>query len=284
MKKLELCIYLALTLILICSCNRNVSIEGKVTKSDSDSALTNVNITTDPPTSIIKSQPDGSFTFYDLDPKVYTITAIKEGFNAYSAKVEVKPGKAVQAQITMKRIVIVPESAKNPLPETNRSINNSEIPNRAASRNSSNESGHSVAISEIQSRDPSTTSSNELNLSGKYSGKLYQIDYNNPSNEVEFDYSIELQRSSGNKYSGTSKIIIDTDYGIFRLSAVLNNSVLTLTEEKVIGERRSKYPYWCIKRAELDVTNNNGTIILSGKWSSDSYTCNPGRIELRKGI
>jgi len=270
-----------------CTNNKSGSISGIVTDSKTDSAIQNVQITTLPHSVSIYTDKNGNYNIDLLKPDTnYTVSATRDGYVKNSITVHVLKDSKNPGNIPLQKIRNI-----EPFKESGRDVrpihiatdsNKSEKKDQLTSNNSSlNESEHSIPSSEKQSRAALKNSSEELNLSGRYSGKLYQKDYINPSNEAAYDYSIELARTTNIEYSGTSKIIIGSDYGIFRLSAVLINSILALTEEKVLEQRLSNYPYWCIKHAELDVISNNGTIFLSGKWSSDTYNCNPGRIELK---
>ena len=94
--------------LLFTSCEKDAidletfgSIEGFVLNSETDEPMSNVSITTTPPTNSILTSPDGTFRFDEVPSGSYSIQARKADFENNSVSVTVREEQTAIANITL---------------------------------------------------------------------------------------------------------------------------------------------------------------------------------------
>ncbi|MDX1642160.1 MAG: carboxypeptidase-like regulatory domain-containing protein, partial [Balneolaceae bacterium] len=95
-------------LLMMSSCAKDAidtetlgNIEGKIFNSDTEQPVSNVNITTTPPTNAILTNEAGSFSLVDVPTGSYSIQARKAGFEGNSVNISVREGKTSVANILL---------------------------------------------------------------------------------------------------------------------------------------------------------------------------------------
>lgn len=101
-------IVLFLFLFLMVSCAKDAidtetlgNIEGKIINSETDQPVSNVNITTTPPTNAILTNEAGSFSLVDVPTGSYSIQARKAGFEGNSVNISVREEETSIANILL---------------------------------------------------------------------------------------------------------------------------------------------------------------------------------------
>lgn len=99
---------LFLSVFLFASCEKDAidletfgSIEGFVLNSETDQPLSNVSVTTTPPTNSILTSPDGTFRFDEIPSGSYSIQVRKAGFQSNSVSVTVREEQTAIANIPL---------------------------------------------------------------------------------------------------------------------------------------------------------------------------------------
>lgn len=99
---------LFLSVFLFASCEKDAidnetfgSIEGFVLNSETEEPMSNVSITTTPPTNSILTSPDGTFIFDEVPSGSYSIQARKSGFQNNSVSVTVREEQTAIANIPL---------------------------------------------------------------------------------------------------------------------------------------------------------------------------------------
>jgi hypothetical protein len=102
------------------SCEKNAidietfgSIEGFVLNSETEQPLSNVSVTTTPPTNSILTSSDGTFRFDEISAGSYSIQVRKAGFQNNSVSVTVREENTAIANIPL-----TPEEPEEPEEET----------------------------------------------------------------------------------------------------------------------------------------------------------------------
>lgn len=95
-------------LLLVSSCAKEAidtetlgNIEGKIVNSETDQPVSNVNITTTPPTNAILTNGAGSFSLIDVPTGSYSIQARKAGFEGNSVNISVREEETATANILL---------------------------------------------------------------------------------------------------------------------------------------------------------------------------------------
>jgi len=99
---------LLVSALLFTSCEKDAidnetfgSIEGFVLNSETEEPMSNVSITTTPPTNSILTSPDGTFRFDEVPSGSYSIQARKSGFDNNSVSVTVREEQTAIANIPL---------------------------------------------------------------------------------------------------------------------------------------------------------------------------------------
>lgn len=104
----ELILFLCVSLMLLtCSDKPETvepiisSIQGKVTDKTDSSPITGASVTTSPTSSSQTTDGSGNYSMDDIGPGDYTITAVKDGYEASTVTVVLEEGKSVTADIQL---------------------------------------------------------------------------------------------------------------------------------------------------------------------------------------
>ena len=102
MTKISLTCYVTGVLIMCgCQSQKTGSISGLVKNVSGDTLVSNASLETVPQTSATTSGADGRFTFSDMIPGEYVVTATKTGYMSTSVKIRVIEGKSTTAEIVL---------------------------------------------------------------------------------------------------------------------------------------------------------------------------------------
>ena len=99
---------LSLILLSLVSCNPIEydmfgTIEGKVLDIDDNKAIENVYVTLSPSNKNTMTDPNGKFTFSELDAKQYSVTVQKNGYETNVKTINVIASETSSVTITMKK-------------------------------------------------------------------------------------------------------------------------------------------------------------------------------------
>lgn len=113
-------IFFILFLLVASSCAKEAidtetlgNIEGKIINSETDQPVSNVNITTTPPTNAILTNEAGAFFLVDVPTGSYSIQARKAGFEGNSVNISVREAKTSIANILLTPEPEEPDSTDN---------------------------------------------------------------------------------------------------------------------------------------------------------------------------
>lgn len=111
-------------------------------------------------------------------------------------------------------------------------------------------------------------------LSGNWTGKLYQQGIG------WYDFELLLTASGDGSYTGTSYISCDRGSGTMALRASLDDTGFHFKESRIRDEHWTTIGwYWCIKTGDLQLTQRDDSLVLSGHWQG-SGTCKPGTLRV----
>lgn len=86
-------------------------IEGQVQDADTQEALSNVSVTTDPPSGAVVTAGDGSFSFEEMEIGDYKLTFSKSGYRTDSVFVSVRENQTAMATVQLSHIPEAPLGA-----------------------------------------------------------------------------------------------------------------------------------------------------------------------------
>ncbi len=115
-------------------------------------------------------------------------------------------------------------------------------------------------------------SSNDL--TGVFEGLRKQYDPHHRTFIQEFQYKYDLKQD-GDQVYGVSTIFSESgDYADVKIRGMVVGDKFYFEEYQIIDEIKSPYSVWCYKTGELNITRENGMVMLSGE--TQSYMSNYG--------
>jgi hypothetical protein len=86
-------------------------IEGRVVDADTQEALANVGVTTEPPSGAVVTAEDGTFTFDEIEVGDYRLAFSRSGYRADSVAVSVRENQTATATVQLSQLSDVPVGA-----------------------------------------------------------------------------------------------------------------------------------------------------------------------------
>jgi hypothetical protein len=136
MKSFSLFLLYVLITIILFSCSDNSTspqtgnVQGTLTNKKTGAALANALITSNPPTASITTNENGTFNLKEIDPGIYEINAVKDGYYSGSTSIKVTAGKTTECDIQLLDFVsgnYPPNSPFKPSPSNDAIINKNNL-------------------------------------------------------------------------------------------------------------------------------------------------------------
>lgn len=111
-------------------------------------------------------------------------------------------------------------------------------------------------------------------LNGVFEGLRKQYDFEHQSFIQEFQYRYDLKQN-GNQVEGISSIYNEHgDYADVKIRGIVVGDKFYFEEYEIIDEIKDPYNVWCYKTGELQISEKDGQLVLSGE--TKSYMSNYG--------
>lgn len=115
---------------------------------------------------------------------------------------------------------------------------------------------------------------NKHDLNGVFEGLRKQYDTQHQNFIQEFQYRYDLKQE-GDQVSGISTIYNEEgDYADVKIRGIVIGDKFYFEEYEIVDEMKSPYSVWCYKTGELNISEENGQLVLSGE--TKSYMSNYG--------
>ncbi len=104
---------------------------------------------------------------------------------------------------------------------------------------------------------------------------------------ARYDFALSMEVSDSG-ITGEARISLEDNadiYGTMYIRGGFGQYFATVNELEITSQNMCSYAYWCMKEYDIWITEQNGILIIEGKWNSDQCgDANFGKIHLERRL